>query len=307
MPRTVSSMTDIPVLEVRQVLHRLGGVGDRVTLVTATSREAVRAAVAAGEIVRDGRGRYALPTADEGRRAANALSGVVSYRSAALLWGWEVKTVPLRPDVTVPRRRTVPADVRTRVAVHWADLAPTEVVDRCTSPTRTLVDCLRSLPFDEALAIADSALRHEGISRSGLVDLAGAVRGAGAAACRRAAGLADARAANPVESVLRAIAIDVPGLDVVPQVLIRERNLSVRPDLVDRRRRLVLEADSFSWHGDRTALRWDARRYNALVVRGWRVLRFAWEDVMHDPDHVRATLTDAAELVRERIVVGRSS
>ena len=102
------------------------------------------------------------------------------------------------------------------------------------------------------------------------------------------------------EPSLRAVALDVPGLDVVPQYPIYDRDFSVQPDLVDPRRRIVLEADSFAWHGDRPSLRWDAQRYNNLVVRGWLALRFAWEDVMHDPDYVRRTLTRLAALVDPR-------
>ncbi len=70
----------------------------------------------------------------------------------------------------------------------------------------------------------------------------------------------------------------------------------MRPDLVDDRLRIVLEADSFEWHGGRSALARDARRYNTLVVDGWLVLRFAWEDVMHDPRYVRAVLVAATAL-----------
>ena len=91
--------------------------------------------------------------------------------------------------------------------------------------------------------------------------------------------------------MLRATALDVPGLDVEPQVPIwGDLGLTVRPDLVDRRLRIVLEADSFEWHGDRAALRRDARRYDLLVANGWVVLRFAWEDVMFHPDYVRECL-----------------
>ncbi|MGZ4437206.1 MAG: endonuclease domain-containing protein [Nocardioidaceae bacterium] len=108
------------------------------------------------------------------------------------------------------------------------------------------------------------------------------------------AAVASGLAANPFESVLRAIALDVPGLTVVPQVPIRTRDFSVQPDLVDEVRRVVLEADSFAWHGSRSALRDDARRYNNLVARGWTVLRFAWEDVMHDPAYVRRVLAAVA-------------
>lgn len=100
--------------------------------------------------------------------------------------------------------------------------------------------------------------------------------------------------------MLRAIALDVPGLTLVPQVLISERDFSVCPDLVDRGRRIVVEADSFRWHGNRKALRVDCQRYTSLVVRAWRVLRFSWEDVMHDPESVKRSLTMLAELVNRR-------
>ena len=55
-------------------------------------------------------------------------------------------------------------------------------------------------------------------------------------------------------------AIDVPGLDVRPQVpLFAPAEFLGRPDLVDEDLRIVLEADPFEWHGDRAALRHDAR------------------------------------------------
>ena len=95
----------------------------------------------------------------------------------------------------------------------------------------------------------------------------------------------------PFESVLRAIGLDVPGLRLVPQVEIRipGRRL-MRPDLVDERLRIVVEADSFEHHGSRKALVLDCARYDNLTADGWTVLRFAWEHVMHRPAWVRSTL-----------------
>jgi len=62
---------------------------------------------------------------------------------------------------------------------------------------------------------------------------------------------------------------------------------------VDERLKVILEADSFEWHGGRSALTRDARRYNAFTIAGWLVLRFSWEDVMfHAPD-VEAVLRAA--------------
>ena len=112
--------------------------------------------------------------------------------------------------------------------------------------------------------------------------------------CLRVADHASGLADNPFESGLRAISIDVPGLDLVPQVVIDEDGWTGRPDLVDVERRIVVEADSFEFHGRRTALKRDCERYNALVLRGWLVLRFSWEHVMFQPDYVAYCLTVAA-------------
>ena len=287
-------------MEVERLLHRLGGVATRKSLLAVCRRAELNRALVEGRIVRDARDRYALPIADEALRKAHAVTGVVSHRTAALHWGWEVKSVPERPDVTVRRKRHLAPAQSQDVALHWADLAPEEVRGRVTTPERTRVDCLRSLPFDEALAIADSALRHRSLSKQRLVEIADGIRGPGARQARRVAREATHLAANPFESVLRAIALDVPGLDLEAQVVIRDRSGRGRVDLVDRARRWVVEAESHSWHSRRGALRRDCRRYTRLVLLGWRVLRFAWEDVMFHPDYVRECLIEAASLTGEQ-------
>ena len=154
--------------------------------------------------------------------------------------------------------------------------------------------CVRTLPLAEALAVADSALRA-GHAPNGLHQVALLAQGPGAKQARRVAAEANALAANPFESGLRAIALDVPGLRLVPQVRVRTGSGQVRPDLVDEVIGMVVEADSFSWHGDRVALKRDARRYNALVAAGWIVLRFCWEDVMFEQAMVQAVLASAVE------------
>lgn len=255
-------------MKLTEVLERMGGVGTRAALVSATSASEFRAAVRSGDVVKDTYGRYASPVTASALRAANALSGVVSHRTAALHWGWEVKTIPELPDVTVRRKRHLAPGQADDVTLHWADLRPGQVVGVVTSPDRTLVDCLRGLPFDEALAIADSALRHRAVSKPRLVALAAAIRGPGAPQARRVAAEATHLAANPFESVLRAIALDVPGLDLRPQVVITDEDGAGRTDLADRRRRWIVEAESHSFHSRRGALRRDCRRYTKLVLSG---------------------------------------
>jgi very-short-patch-repair endonuclease len=197
--------------------------------------------------------------------------------------------------VLVPEKRKVPAAHRRGIVLHRGDLAPDQRLGPATSHEVTLAHCLRTLPFDEALTVADSALR-DGVPASALRRVAEAASGPGAPRIRRVCRLASPDAANPFESVLRAIALEV-GLHVVPQLLVAP---GVRPDLVDPDLRIVLEADSFAWHGSRVALRRDARRYDLLVVDGWLVLRFAWEDVMHDASFVRSTLVAALALAQRR-------
>ena len=287
-------------MDVQDVVRIIGGVAPWGSLVRVTSRREVQAALDAGSVVRIGRGRYALPAAHEDLVVAARASGHVCLTSAALAHGWAVKTVPEKPHVALPKHRRLADDVAALLTPYWIDLAWDEVEGCCTNASTTLAMCLRALPFDEALAVADSALR-DGFPRQHFLGIAAAARGPGAARMRRVARCASAKAHNPFESVLRAIALDVDGLAVEPQVSIRPiLGPAVRPDLVDRRRRIVLEADSFEWHGNRTALRRDTRRYDALTVAGWLVLRFAWEDVMHDPEWVRSVLVEAVRWTDRR-------
>jgi very-short-patch-repair endonuclease len=287
-------------IDVARVLAELGGVGTRARLVRATSRARVDSALRSGAIVAAARGRYVLPAVDEARRKAAEVSGLLSLTNAALFHGWEVKTVPERPHVTGPRKRRVAPDRRAGIELHFFDVHPDDVAEAiATGVELTLTQCLTRLPFDEALAVADSALRH-GVTPATLRRVAHAARGPGAPQARRIAALASGEAANPFESVLRAICLDVPGLSVRPQLLILTSGSAARPDLVDDDLRIVLEAVSFAWHGDRAALRRDARRYNLLVSDGWLVLRFAWEDVMFDAAYVRSVLVSLVSLVHRQ-------
>lgn len=251
-------------------------------------------AVRSGDVVVNGRGTYALPHADQALRAAHQVNGVVSYRSAAAHWGWAQKALPTKPEITVPKNRVVSPDSRRRLSLHWADLPAADVDGFVTSRERTIVDVLRSLPDEERLPISDSALRVGDFTAESLCRLASSTRGSGCAQIRRIAAMANGLAANPLESVLRLLAVEA-GLDVRPQVPIYGAGFLGQPDLVDVDRRIILEADSFEWHGNRAALVRDTRRYNAFVVHGWLVLRFSWEDVMHHPDYVRRTIAALAQ------------
>ena len=180
--------------------------------------------------------------------------------------------------------------------VFWAHLSDDELEAGVTAPLRTVIDCAQRLPWDVALTVADSALRSGAVTHE---DLLNAAEAAPARHRRRVYGVAaaaDARSAGPFESVLRAIALQVPGLDVVPQVLVGRRDLIGQVDLADVRLGIVIEAESWAFHGNRTAFDKDVRRYTAMTREGWMVLRFLWDEVMREPDHVRSVLQDAVRL-----------
>lgn len=279
-------------MDLVDVIHRHGGLATRAQLVAATSPATLDRAVGDGVVRRVGRGRYTLPGVDDAAATAHGMHGTLCLAHAALHHGWPVLRVPDRPQVLVPRKRNVPRRFRTGVDLHRRDLRPDERDGIATSSDVTLEQCLRLLPDDEALAVADSALRAgEHVLVQAVADR---VRGPGADRVRRAAAAASADAANPFESALRAICLSVPRLAVIPQLVISSPWVWARPDLADEGLRLVVEAESFEWHGSRSALRKDVRRYSLLVADGWVVLRFIWEDVMFRPDWVRRVVAHTA-------------
>jgi very-short-patch-repair endonuclease len=161
-----------------------------------------------------------------------------------------------------------------------------------------VIDCARRYPFDEALAIACSAVKSGDVTRDQLARAADAVTSTGRVEAQRVARRASGKVDNPFEAVLLAVGEDVAGLQFQPQVDIYDEGgrWLGRPDLVDERLRLVVEAESFEFHGKRKQLERDCARYNILVLAGWRVLRFSWEQVMFKPGYVRECLEAAVAL-----------
>ena len=286
-------------VDLLQTLAAHGGTATRSQLVAVSDRK-LGAAVRAGLVLRTARGRYADPHAAPALIAASALDAVVSHESAAHLWRLGVDRAPAAVHLTVPRARnrgrTKPHRLPPPPVVRWADLGADEVIGRVTSPLRTVLDCATSMPFPGALAAADAALREGYVSEEVLVTAAARWHDAGRPSVVRVVLAADARATNTFESLLRGILVEEGIAGFEPQVVIEDAGPRKRVDLADVRRRIVVEADSFAWHGGRGALRRDAARYDELVAGGWLVLRFAWEHVMGRPAWVARTVREACAL-----------
>lgn len=215
------------------------------------------------------------------------VDGHLRLLSAAAHWGWEVKWPARWPELAVAAPPGTPVDA----SVTVQHLARTEVDGWATSKVRTVLDCAASLPFDEALAVADSALRHGDVTEDDLVAAADLASDAVRLVVEHATPLS----ANPFESVLRAILVEA-GIEMVPQWATTIGGITYHPDLADPFAGIAVEANSWAHHATKADHDADCVRYNALVTHGWVVLRFTWEQAMFAPQEVVDTVRRAYTL-----------
>lgn len=291
------------VQAVEELLRRQGGLARR--------RDVLRAGLSRrglARLVRDGRLRQltphlvtdvAQPAPDEPLRAlARGLDATVSHESAALLWGMELATTPERRSVTVGRDRSRTAHAGARV--HRSDVGDEERVERngiwVTSALRTALDLCRCLPLPEAVAVTDSALRRALVTVEELTAaLCALPPGVGRAQVARVLRLIDPESGSVLESLCRVLLQQAGVGPEHTQMVVRTPGGQWigRVDFAWPSAGLVVETDGFAFHADRASYRRDRRRGNALVLAGWRVLRFSWEDVVHAPDEVVAAVRAA--------------
>ena len=271
-------------------VSRLGGVASLAALKELVAPESIADALATGRLHRLHRTKVILPAVSEARTVAMHARGQVSHLTAAMAHGWKVLRPPDRQTMVVRRGTNVRR--RAGVEVHYVSRVLSKP-GSLTDPIETVIDCARSLPFIEALAVADSALRSQRVGRAQLLASAEASPRTGRARALRVVKCADPRAANPFESGLRAIALDVSGFAAVAQCPVPGVG---HADVGDVERRIAPEAESFEFHAQREAFGYDTRRYTAMVCKGWLVARFIWDDVMHRPAYVTQVIEDLIEL-----------
>ena len=282
-----------------KALVRLGGTARAQQLrLAGVHWRHVHAALESGLVARTSCGHYCLAGTEAARAAAHRLSGAASHTTATLHWGWKVRMPADEPHVTVRAKRSLPAGASDGVVLHWRDLDADDVSDGwVTTPVRTVIDCCLDLPYADALSVADAA-RRAGLRSPTVLARSAWLPPRQRDRVKRVLEASDPRAANPFESSLRAIALGVRGLAVEPQVRIRYDGFFARVDLADDDLRIVLEADSHEFHTGRTQLTSDCWRYDELVLDGWDVYRFTYEQVMFQAAWVRSVLVRAERRAR---------
>ena len=290
-------------LPVVALLQRQGGLARRRDLLRCgLTRWRLDALVDAGalRVVRGDVLSAVVDAADDEvvRAAVVGLDGVASHSTAARVWGIDLLHDDPGCHVTVARGRSRAA--WPDVTVHRRRLAveETRVVGglRVTSPLRSVLDLSLTQPLAPAAVSTDSALRAGLVSRWALRHACvGLAAGQDRSRVARVVRVVDPRSGSVLESVCRVLFVEAGLPAPVSQFEVRgpDGRLLGRVDFAWPAHRLVVETDGYASHADRSRYRADRRRTNALVLEGWRVLRFSWEDVVHDPAGVVAAVRAA--------------
>lgn len=262
----------------------------------------VRARAAAGRLHRVHRGVYAVGRARLdmwGRRMAAVLAAGagagMSHRTAAdgLLI---LRNASAPIEVTVPGR-----GARTRPGIHFhrSPLPPEDLTEvegiPCTTPARTLLDLAAVV---DATQLANAI---ENTERLGLFDKGELERVIERAPGRPAATrLRVALAAYidapppPTRKELERTAFTVFARAGLPKpavnVLVHTAAGPLEVDFCWADRRLIVEMDSFEFHGTRAAFERDRRRDLLLRASGWATLRITWRQLSERPAEVIAAV-----------------
>lgn len=217
-------------------------------------------------------------------------AAAVSHTSALRLLGLPARQA-LLPDTV---RLTHPELWRRGrgFAVNAAPLPPGDVTTRgplrLTVPARTLVDCAREWPLEDAVVAMDAALLKGLVSPGDLTAAVAAARSwPGAPRAARATGLADGRSESPLETRgrLRVLGAGLPSPELQVEIRVEGRLLGV-VDAWFEEAAVAVEFDgrikyTDPWHG-RTPERvlWDEkRREDQLRAEGIRVVRVVDADL----------------------------
>lgn len=265
-------------------IDRRGGAAHSSTARAAGfSAHAMRSAVATDMVRRVRRSWLVTPASDEPHRIAASVSGRVTCVTAASAMGlWTPAHAGVHLAVAPTASRVggewTDADVR----LHWSQgPAPTGRFDLRDPIVNVLFHVARCIERRDAMAVWESALHRRLVDAEELARIewhSDAARRLAATASQ----LSDSGLETRFIDLLRSI-----GVDVRQQVVIDGRPVD---GLVGER--LVCQLDGFAFHqaaDRRRDLRADAR----LVLRGWTVLRFDYDQVFFEPRYVTDTVSMA--------------
>jgi Protein of unknown function (DUF559) len=274
----------------------------------------MRSLIRSGQLIRMRQGAYATRRAVDWAGAdpvrAHALdvlaaratlsgsgNAVASYQSAARLHRLSLLAEPPKGAVTLTlppdrkRNRAKPADV-----VFHASQLPNEHVARLynlplTTVARTVSDLARTLPFMDAVVVADSALNQEKTTKPELRQVLEEGQGwPGVRQARRVVDFADDRAESPLESAARVVfaeaGLEPPELQVTIHGAQEQEQFAARVDFLWREDKVIAEADGLVKDNDRQDLLKERERDHQLRAAGYTVVHFTWQEIFQAKETV---------------------
>jgi very-short-patch-repair endonuclease len=291
-PHTASdvSVQRVPgvVLDVMELIGYLayaGSVARTATLLQAGFPErSIRNAVQDGDVVRLRHGVVALPSAAPDFAAAVMANGLLSCVSAASHHGLWRLHIPGRLHLLC--RHGAASDV----VIHRGSVVPPESPRPLAGLTDTLLHALHCLPPVEAVVMVESALLQ---GRTGVDYLGQRLPGNRNGTARSVLRLVDGTADSAIEVVARLLfrqagihtetQVSLPGIGTVDFLL---------------EGFLIVELDGAS-HFAAPQVRKDRRRNNASTLTGYAVLRYGYQDIVHNPQEV---MEEVWQVLRGRVV-----
>ncbi len=227
---------------------------------------------------------------------------VLSHRSAASLWALiPPPSSPAAVDVMVPFRHP---GHRPGIRVHRTSrLDPSETTTKeripVTTPARTVLDLageLRPRELERVFALME---------RQGLSTLCEVSSVVARYPRRPGIGLLRALVRGETSPTLTRSEAEERFLALVKKAQLPrpEVNMGVAGYEVDffwRTQRLVVEVDGFTFHSSRRDFRQDRRRDAALLVKGVRVIRITWDQIVREPEAVVALVAQGLASAGQR-------
>lgn len=225
-----------------------------------------------------------------------------SHRSAAALWGIEGYSART-PELTVPRGQRFR---RRGAIVHEStDLDRTDIVIRDGIPTtdlpRTLLDLART-ESDESVALSVQWCRRNlGLTWPQVTAVLRRHARRGRPGIRRLRRViaAHAHRSEISDSAFEDLTIALLVESGLPEPVLHHRvrlgDRLVVLDLAYPGLRIAIELDGLV-HTEPGVFRADRRRQNAVILDGWLVLRFTWDDFCRHPDRIVGEIRAAVSL-----------
>lgn len=211
------------------------------------------------------------------------LQGVFSHESAAVLWGLDLMAVPTMLNVYSNAKSS---SDRGRIRRHRSALDSGEVTTipgtpiPVTTVTRTLQDCARTMPFRNAVVLADSVMRQGLLTPEAVTGTLTHLTGCGSSNGSLVVRAMDASSESAGESLTRCLLMEHELPSPVTQYPIVCEGRRYRTDFAWPELRVILEFDGEQKYVDYPGRdRQEAARDRALTRAGWTVIHLTWADI----------------------------